>query len=68
MRKFELGTPGLKGLKPEVLQTPQPMSKPGKWETLVPRPCTKQCCISTEIVTELHEQVCCIRVISSIVI
>ena len=57
MRNCELGTPGLKGLNPEVLQMPPPLSKPGGWEALVPRRCTKQVCDSTEIVSKIHEQV-----------
>ena len=59
MRNCEAFTPGLKGLKPDVLQTPQPLSKPGSWEAVLPgRPCIQQCCASKELVTELHEQVC----------
>lgn len=58
MRNCEPVIPGLKGLKPGVLQTPQPLSKPGGWEAMVPiGPCTKQCCVSTKLVTKLHEQV-----------
>ena len=64
MSNSALVTPGLKGFKPEVLQTPQPLFKPGRWEALVPGQCFKQCCYSTETVTDLHEQVVILRVIA----
>jgi hypothetical protein len=58
LRNCEPVTPGLKGFKPEVLQTPQPLSKPGGWEAVITGgPCTNHCCVSTKLVIKLHEQV-----------
>jgi hypothetical protein len=57
INKYERVTPGLRGFKPEVLQTPQPLARPGRWEATVPGPCTKECCSSTKFVTGLPEKV-----------
>ena len=57
MSKFEILTPGLKGFKPEVLQAPQPLSRPGRWEAALPVPLNKKFCNSTELVLKLHRQV-----------
>ena len=52
----EANIPGMEGLK-QYFQSPQPLSRPGKWNAAVEASCRRDCCVSTAPVTKLHEQV-----------
>ena len=49
--------PGMLGLNPELLQPPQPLSRPGQWEAEIDRHFSVEHCYSTEPVIQMHEQV-----------
>ena len=46
--------PGMLGLNPELLQPPQPLSRPGQWEAEMNRHCSFY---STQPVIQIHDQV-----------
>ena len=54
--------PGLEGIKPDKLQSSQPLLTPSKWDYKGVAPCKMTCCTSSFPVTLVHEQVTFINI------
>ena len=62
VKQYAPKVPGLEGFQPSVLQSPQPLSKFGSWESEAESPgikhCNKDCCVGCHEVLRFPIQVC----------